>query len=179
MLALLGLLLLVVEPPELTADVEPQPQFDIRVHIVEFKPIKGVTKETSDAEVHLHIKPALVVTPADVISVEKRTLRGPTFGTRETGFKHYPLLRASIQLNDVAKLRLKEAVLDARSLTTTRSPVVGVVVNGNYDGTWTKFILDDPTSSVYWNRFAPRISCTGNEERADRLIEQFAPSKEH
>lgn len=173
---LLGLLLLVGEPTELTADEKPQSEFKIRVHIVEFKPIKGITKETSDPEVHLHIKPALVVTPADVVSVQKRRLRGPTFGNRETGFKHYPLLRVSIHLTNKAKLRLKAAVLKARSLTTTGSPCVGIVVNDNYDGTWTKFSLDDPTSGVYWNKFGPRISCTGNEEKANKLIKQFTPS---
>jgi hypothetical protein len=51
------------------------------------------------------------------------------------------------------------------------------VVNDHYDGVWTKFVLDDPTSLVYWNKFGCRISCTGDEEKADMLIKHFSQTQ--
>ncbi len=176
---LLGLVLLGAEPAELTVDERPQPELKIEVRIVELKPIKGVTEKDPNSSNHLHVKPALVVTPADVTSVQKRRLRGPTIGTKETGFKHYPRLVVDLQLTQEANRRLKAAVLKARSATTTRTPLIATVVNDNYDGTWTKFVLDDPTSLVYWSRFGCQIGCTGDEEKAERLIKFFTPLKKN
>lgn len=165
---LLGLMLLGYVPTQLPDVGNPKPEFKIEVHIVEFKPIEGITKKTSDPELYLHIKPALVVTRADVVSVQKRRLRGPTIGTKETGFKHYPGLEVDVQLTNDAKRRIKEAVIKARYATTSRTPIVGIVINDKYNGSWTKFFLHDPSlSRSYWENFGLRIGCTSDKEKAD------------
>ncbi len=177
----IGLVLLGVAPSGLAVDEKPQPEFKIEVRIVEFEAIEGVTKQDPDSKYHLHIKPALVVTPADVASVQKRRMRGPTIGSRETGFKHYPSLVVNIQLTREAKLRLKAAVLKARPATTTPTgnPLITTVFNGKHDGSWTKYVLDDPTSLVYWSNFGPSIGCTRDKEKADKLIKYLTRSKEN
>ena len=175
---LIGLVLLSADLADETVVESTQPEFRVEVRIVEFRPIKGVTERRPEWSNHLHAKPALVVTPADVTSVQKRSLRGPTIGSRKTGFKHYPRLVVDLQLTEEAKLRLKTAVVKARTVSTTRTPIIATVVNDKYDGAWTKFVLDDPTSLVYWKKLGCRISFTRDEESADRLIKHFTKSKE-
>lgn len=175
---LLGLALLCAEPAEIGADEKPQPKLRIDVRIVEFKPIEGITRQDPNSQDHLHIEPALVVTPADVASIHKRGLRGPTIGSNETGFQHYPRLVVNIQLTEQAKRRLKAAVLKSRPTTTTKHPILATVVNNKHDGSWTKYILDDPTSSVHWSNFGPSIGCTFDKKLADRLVEYLAPPEE-
>lgn len=179
MWAAIGLVLLGGTPWESAGDEQPQSELKIEVCIVEFKAIEGVTKQDPDSKDHLHIKPVLVVTPDDIASVQKRGLRGPTIGSKKTGYQHYPRLVVDLHLTQEAKLRLKTAVMKARSASTTRTPIIATVVNDKYDGAWTKFVLDDPTSLVYWSNFGCRISCTGDEEKADRLIKHFTTSKKN
>lgn len=172
MITLLGVVLLCAEPAQDSADEKPKPDFKIEVRIVEFKPIEGVTKQDPNSKYHLRIKPALVVKLEDVASARKRWLRGSTIGTKETGFKHYPRLLVDIELTKEAKLRLKAAV------EKTSSRKVTTVLNDKHLGGWTKYIIDDPSSLVHWEKFAPRISCTNDEEKADRLIEYLTQSQE-
>lgn len=174
---LLGLVFLGVEPSELTVDEKLKPEFKIEIRIVEFKPIKGVTKLDPFSLCHLHIKPALVVTPAEVASVQKRWLRGPTIENVKNGStKHHPRLVVDIQLTKAAKLRLKKSIEQSRS-TTTKNRLVTTVLNDKHLGGWTKYNTDDPSSLVYWSKFGPRISCTSDKENADRLIKYLEQPK--
>lgn len=165
----LALVLLCVESSQLSVDQKPQPDIKIEVRIIESAPIEGVTKQDPNSLYHLRIEPALVVTPAEVASVQKRTLPGVTMENRKTGeSKHYPRLVVDIQLTDKAQTRLKAAV------EKTKSRKIATVVDGKHLGGWTRYITDeteDHSPLVHWSRFGPRISCTGNPKKADQLIE--------
>lgn len=171
---LFGLVLLGADPSGAAADEKPQPAITVEVRLVEFEPIEGVTKHYPWSEDHLHIKPLLVVTPADVASIKRRTLRGPTFGTKETGFRHQPRHVVDVTLTKEAKLRLKKAVEER---TTTGKEVITTVVNDRHDGAWTKYVTNDPSAPNHWSHFGPRISCWFHEKNVDEVVEYLTPSK--
>ena len=174
MLLLFGLLFVGSETSGSPVDEFQQPEFKVEVRILELKSIKGITKQATDSQNHLRIKPGLVVATKDVVTAKKRFLRGPTIGNKKTGFKHYPRLVVDLQLTNEAKQRLKAAVQQARPSSTTNTPIVAIVVNGKHDGAWSKYWLEDSTtSSNLWSNFTVRISCSTNEKKADQLIKQF------
>ncbi|MEM8671263.1 MAG: serine/threonine-protein kinase [Planctomycetota bacterium] len=166
----------VAKKPEFsTNDGEGQSEFRIEVRIIESAAIDGVTKQDPNSLYHLRIKPALVITSAEVASVQKRVLRGPTIENRKTGeSKHYPRLVVDIQLTDEAKLRLKTAV------EKTSSRKITTVLNDKHLGGWGKYITDENQEHsplAHWRQFGPRISITGDPKKADELIEYLTPPR--